>query len=301
MNVGRNQEMVFDRLVFVVDHNDADVGKLCAGRLDPLAVLAFGHLSMAVRIQSEIDARDFVQQIDGTIAVRLGVIFNAQVEQAEDQVTFLTDAVNSGLCQLLHVFMNGKGEVGDQTGVDLCACFGGFHADKAEFQPVLCFGDVGRGQDRHVVRIVQGDVRADGGKAGLLQVIHQLVIAEVKLMVAEGDHVIGSGVHHFDGRQALAGADIDVALAEVAGVNQQHIGPAINKQIAQPGDVGIAQQLAVDIIGVQDDGFAFIAVRQLRPVVGADPVVLSAPVLLRRLFGQSEGHGQRHDQCQKQR
>ena len=72
-------------------------------------------------------------------------------------------------------------------------------------------------------------------------------------MVAKGGHIVAGGVHHLDGVGALRGADIGCSLAVVAGVGQNDLGAEGLKRVAQRGHLGIAHDIAVYVIGVQDD------------------------------------------------
>ena len=76
-------------------------------------------------------------------------------------------------------------------------------------------------------------------------------------MVAQGDHVVARGVHHLDGGGALGHADVGGALAEIAGVHQQHVaGAGIQELLLQRGHVGIAVDRAVHVVGMQYDRLA---------------------------------------------
>ena len=75
-------------------------------------------------------------------------------------------------------------------------------------------------------------------------------------MIAERDDIVTGGVHHFDGVKALGHADIARALAVVARINEDDLG-ALGLIIGlERGDVGVAGDCAVHIVGVQDHGLA---------------------------------------------
>ena len=101
-------------------------------------------------------------------------------------------------------------------------------------------------------------------------------------MVADGGYIVAGGIHHGYGVGALVDADIDGALAVVAGIDQDDIGTPSLKLGLQRGHLGVPGDFAVHIIGVQDDGFA-------------------GQILLHRVCpGRGYHQRQRHDYRQKQ-
>ena len=145
------------------------------------------------------------------------------MDQADDQIRILLlQAVDGQLGAGIEVVKGCKGDLLDETGIDLGGGLRGFQAEEADLQGVrlgrslfafgrllgflrrgqLDFDDGGGGQDA-LTGLVEVDIGADGFKLRVLQVLHQLGIAEVKFVVAEGDDVVAGGIHHLDGAQAL--------------------------------------------------------------------------------------------------
>ena len=101
-------------------------------------------------------------------------------------------------------------------------------------------------------------------------------------MVADGGYIVAGGVHHGHGVGALVDADIDGALAVVAGIHQDDVGAPGLELGLQRSHLGVFGDVAVHVVGVQDDGVA-------------------GQILLHRVC-PSRGHHQRqrHDYGQKQ-
>ena len=101
-------------------------------------------------------------------------------------------------------------------------------------------------------------------------------------MVADGGHIIACGVHHGHGVGTLVDTDVDGALAVVAGIGQDHVSAPGLKLALQGSHLGVLGDVAMHIIGVQDDGFA-------------------GQILLHRVCpGRAHCQRQRHDHGQKQ-
>ena len=75
-------------------------------------------------------------------------------------------------------------------------------------------------------------------------------------MVAEGDDIVAGGIHHRDRISALGDTDIGLALAVVAGIDENDLGALGLIVGLELGDVGIAIDRTMHIIGVQNDSLA---------------------------------------------
>ena len=144
-------------------------------------------------------------------------------------------------------------------------------------------------------------------------------------MVAGGSHIVAHQVHQFDGGGSLGDADAGLALAEIAGVHQQHhsaLGLVLGLERRQ---LGVALDAAVYVVGVEDDdhvlqlrlsgavfvrrggllrfGLSLVLVLVLGIRFGALDGVgrFFVSVCVRRESGdhQAEHHDQRQQQCQK--
>ena len=290
-----HQVVVLDLLGGVVDDDHADIGKRGAGGLDALAVFAGGHHGMAVAVNHEVNAVHLAENVQGTVAVGGGFGVHAQVEQAEDQVSVFPDPVHGALYGGVQFVKGGEVDLFDQGGIDLGGGLGGLNADKGNPQARVGLDRAGRRQDGLTGRI-QDHVAADRREPGVRQVQHQLFIAVVEFVVAQGDDVIAGLVHHRDGGRAFGGAHVSGALRIVAGVGQDDVGAAGVEFLLQGGDVGIAADRAVDVVRVQDDRFALVTLGKFGLHVSRGGVFVAVHVRERGRDGQQ--HHQRHGQGQ---
>ena len=126
---------------------------------------------------------------------------------------------------------------------------------------------------------------------------------QVEIVVPENRHVVLRGVHHLDGAYAFAGADIRIPLAEIARVGQDHVGAQALEDGAQAGDTGVSVELAVNVVGVENDRFAGIVRVQVIPDIRVGQVLVRGPVLFPGRLGKGGGHAQEHhkgqDQCKQ--
>ena len=295
---GGQQEVILDGLALVIDDHDAHVFELGAGGLDGLPVLPRGHDGVAVAVQQQIRAGDFAPQVGGPVAVLLAFHINAQMRQADDHIRVF-QVVDGFLGGFIQLFKGGKGNHIDQTGVDLGDGFRRVDAEETDLQSAGGGDHLGGGQNGFS-GFVQRDVGADHGEIRLGQILHQLFIAVVKFMIAQGDHVVTRGVHHFDGAFTLACADIDGALGEVAYVRQDHRGPETLETVTETGNIGIAVQLPVNVVGMQENGLSGVIARDHGADIGGGCVLLFGPVrVLREDGGEAQYHAQGKNQTEK--
>ena len=200
-------------------------------------------------VNEHVDTGHSVQHVDGAVAGGLGV--NAQVPQADDVVTASGfQGIHFGLGQLHHVLAADEGHALDLGGVGLG---GGLRGLQAEDTDLLALGG---GEDGVAVEgggPVIPDVGRQNWEVGLGRDGLQIGVAVVKFVVAHGGGVIAGGVHQFDGRLALGGADGWVALNIVAGIHQQGVGPGGGIALFYGGELGVPGDAAVHVVGVQDD------------------------------------------------
>ena len=209
--------VALDLLGGVVDDDHADVGKRGTGGLNGLALLALGHHGVGVTVDDEVNALDGGVEIGGAIGSRLSV--DAQMRKADDNVCILErrDLIGGSLGEGV---TGRKGQALDERGVGLGLGLGGLHAEEADLHAALFDDGVG---------VIDGlavgteHVGTQNLELGGLHVLHQLRIAVVKLVVAEGDNVIAGRVHHGHRVRALVDADIDGALTVVAGVGKDDL------------------------------------------------------------------------------
>ena len=177
---------------------------------------------MGVAVHKDVDAGDGLEQVGGAAARRGGV--DAQVSQAEDVgaaglfqgVHLSLGAVKQGLfiqeghaLELVRVGLGGRLRRGQPEQTDPDAAVGG--EDQLALQSGGAVGLEGiDGQD---------------GEVGLLDQGLQVGIAVVELVVAGGGSVIAGQRHKLHGSGPLGEAHSGVALDEVAGIDQQHVGP----------------------------------------------------------------------------
>ena len=108
-------------------------------------------------------------------------------------------------------------------------------------------------------------------------------------MVAEGNDIVAGGIHHRDRISALGDTDIGLALAVVAGIDENDLG-ALGLIISlERGDVGIAFDRAVHIVCVQDHGLA-----RHRRFFGHDFGLSCSCRVLDRKTGHSQAENHRH-------
>ena len=75
-------------------------------------------------------------------------------------------------------------------------------------------------------------------------------------MVAERGDVVACRIHKIDSRRALRVADIGRTLNVVARIGENDVGALRLIVLLQRRDLGIQADLAMDIVRMQDDGFA---------------------------------------------
>ena len=243
--------VALDLLGGIVDDDHADIGELRTGGLDGLAVLALSHHTVGVTVDDEVNALDGSVEIGGAIGSGLSV--DAQMRKADDNVSILErrDLIGSSLGKGV---TGRKGQTLDERRVGLGLGLRGLHAEEADLHTGL--GGVG------VIRVEDGrailveDVRADDLELGLAHVFLELGVAVVELVVAEGNDIVAGGIHHRDRISALGDTDIGLALAVVAGVDENDLGALGLIVGLELGDVGIAIDRTMHIIGVQNDSLA---------------------------------------------
>ena len=275
--------VALDLLGGVVDDDHADVGKRGTGGLNGLALLALGHHGVGVTVDDEVNALDGGIEISGAIGSGLSV--DAQMRKADDNVCVLErrDLIGGSLGEGV---TGRKGQTLDERRVGLGLGLGGLHAEEADLHTGL--GGVG------VVRIEDGgailieDVRADDLELGLAHVFLELGVAVVELVVAEGDDIVAGGIHHRDRISALGDTDIGLALAVVAGVDENDLGALGLIVGLELCDVGIAIDRTMHIIGVQNDSLA-----RHRGFFGHD-FGLSCSC---RVLDRKAGHSQAENHC----
>ena len=250
-------------------------------------------------VNDEIHAGHFGQQVNGAVAVCSGFGVHTEVAQTDDEVhTLCLQVIHSTLSGLIQVFKGSEGDFLDHAGVDLGGGFRGFQTEETELHAALGGDDGGAGQDG-LAGFVSNHVAADRGELGLGEVLHQLSITEVEFMVAQGDQVITCGVHHFDCGSALGSAHIGGALAEVAGIDSDHFSTMILEPGAQGGDIGIALESAVHVIGVKNDGGAGIVGAQVACENFRCGSIVSIGHVCRSGHAYCKDHDEGEDQTQK--
>ena len=200
---GGNEIVFRDLLRGIIDHDHADVGKLRAGGLDGLILLALLHHGVGVAVNDEIQPGDLFIQVIG--AIRNGGFVHAEVSKADNHVC-------AGCLERvdlrLRVLPNGRlGRIGqegqtlDERGIGLCLRLGRLQTEEADLDAAL-FDDLVCLEDGLVLRIKH--IGAENREFRLLHVFLKLRIAIVKLVVAEADHVIAGQVHQLHSIRALA-------------------------------------------------------------------------------------------------
>ena len=243
--------VALDLLGGVVDDDHADVGKRGTGGLNGLALLALGHHGVGVTVDDEVNALDGGIEIGRAIGSGLSV--DAQMRKADDNVGILErrDLIGGSLGEGV---TGRKGQALDERGVGLGLGLGGLHAEEADLHAGLGGAGVVRVEDGGAILIE--DVRADDLELGLAHVFLELGVAVVELVVAEGDDIVAGGIHHRDRISALGDTDIGLALAVVAGIDENDLGALGLIVGLELGDVGIAIDRTMHIIGVQNDSLA---------------------------------------------
>ncbi len=234
-------------------------------------------------VDEHVDAADLGQQIHRAVGGGGGLVVNAQVTQADDDVRALVlQGLHLGGGHGVQLLAAGELHALDLGGMGFGGGLRGVQAEHADL------GAVGGGEHKVVTEgqlVVVGDVGGQDGEVGGCLQLLQVGIAIVKLMVAGGRHVVAHHVHQLDGRGALADADIGLALAEVAGVHHQDVGALGLVLCLQGGHFGISLDGAVYVVGVQDNG-------------GAGQIGTGRPGILRGKRRHSQP--QHHDQGQQQ-
>ena len=201
--------------------------------------------------------------------------------QTHDHVAALSLQRIHLLLGALHQLVAGEeGNALDLGGVGLGGCLRGVQAEHADL------GAVGGGEGHVVLKGGLAVVEHVGRHDGELRLTGQsaeVLVAIVELVVAGRGQIIARQVHQLHGRCALAGADGGVALAEIAGIHEQHIGAHVLIGLFQGCGLGVAVDGAVHIVGVQDHHSAAEVIGRFR---GRDR------------DAQGEHHG--HDQEQRQ-
>jgi len=250
---------------------------------------------VGVAVDHEVDAGELRQHVRAAVSVGSRLIVHAEVPQTDHDVSaVLFQRVDLRLRTVVQ--RGGAGGIAeernalDQAGVDLGLGLRGLKAEEADLHAALGLIDIGRVKD---ALAVLEHVRANDLEVCLAEVVHQLGIAVVKLVVAERDDVIARGVHHLDGARALGYADVGVTLAEVARVGEDDLGAALDKLRLEGGDVGVAVDLAVYVVGVQDHGLAREVCRDVGERLGLGGHLVGGPC--------ADTHqAEYHDQCQQQ-
>ena len=206
---------------------------------------------MGVAVDDEVNALDGGIEIGGAIGSGLGV--DAQMRKADDNVGVLErrDLVGGSLGEGV---TGRKGQALDERRVGLGLGLGGLHAEEADLHTGLGGVGVVRVEDGRAILIE--DVRADDLELGLAHVFLELGVAVVELVVAEGNDIVAGGIHHRDRISALGDTDIGLALAVVAGVDENDLGALGLIVGLELCDVGIAIDRTMHIIGVQNDSLA---------------------------------------------
>ena len=271
-----DQLVALDFLGSIVNGDDADIVQRGTGGLNGLTLRALGHDGVGVAVDDEVNAVDLLIQVIGSIGLGAGI--HAQVSQNDDDVgTGCPGGIHLSLDGGIHLIAGQEGQALDEGGIGLGLCLGSFQTDKSDLHAALINHRVGV---KHRAAILQ-HIGADNFEHSAIQVAFQLGIAIVELMVADGCHIIARGVHHGDSVLALVHADIDGALAVVAGIRQDDLSAPGLIVTLHRSHLCIQLDTAMYVVGVQDDGFAIQRLRLVRP-------------------GRGHQQRQRHDHGQKQ-
>ena len=249
-------ELIADDLLRgVVNGDDADVGKGRARGLDGLLVRAGGHDGVGVAVDDEIDALHVLGQIIG--GVGLGALVHAQMREADDDVGALLlergDLRGRAGIELFAVLAGEELQALNELGVGLGLGLGRLETEEADLHAALFDDGVGV---KDGLAVGAEHIGAQDLELGGFHVLRQLGIAVVELVVADGGHVVAGGVHHGHRVGALVDADVDGALAVIAGVGQNDLG-ALGLIVGLQGCHGRVQvDRTVHVVRVQDDGLA---------------------------------------------
>ena len=141
----------------------------------------------------------------------------------------------------------------NELGVGLGLGLGRLETEEADLHAALFDDGVGV---KDGLAVGAEHIGAQDLELGGLHVLRQLGIAVVELVVADGGHVVAGGVHHGHRVGALVDADVDGALAVIAGVGQNDLG-ALGLIVGLQGCHGCVQvDRTVHVVRVQDDGLA---------------------------------------------
>ena len=141
----------------------------------------------------------------------------------------------------------------NELGVGLGLGLGRLETEEADLHAALFDDGVGV---KDGLAVGAEHIGAQDLELGGFHVLRQLGIAVVELVVADGGHVVAGGVHHGHRVGALVDADVDGALAVIAGVGQNDLG-ALGLIVGLQGCHGCVQvDRTVHVVRVQDDGLA---------------------------------------------
>ena len=210
---------------------------------------------MGVAVDDEIDALHVLGQIIG--GVGLGALVHAQMREADDDVGALLlergDLRGRAGIELFAVLAGEELQALNELGVGLGLRLGGLETEEADLHAALFDDGVGV---KDGLAVGAEHIGAQDLELGGLHVLRQLGIAVVELVVADGGHVVAGGVHHGHRVGALVDADVDGALAVIAGVGQNDLG-ALGLIVGLQGCHGCVQvDRTVHVVRVQDDGLA---------------------------------------------
>ena len=128
------------------------------------------------------------------------------------------------------------------------------NADKGDLYPVELHHLIG-GEER----LARGEVAEIAADVGVLRQLRQLKHARgaiVKLMVADGGHVVADAVHDLDDRLALRERADGGALQSVAAVRQNNVAAGRLKllfQRSKPGIANVVVHAAVNVVGIENN------------------------------------------------
>ena len=116
-------------------------------------------------------------------------------------------------------------------------------------------------------------------------------------MIAQRQQVVLHGLHHFPGRLAFGKAHVNIALAEVAHIHRDHLGPQSLEPGPQAGDIRISVNLSVNIVRMQDHRLSGIIPGNVgHDFRGSGILLLGPELLLREGRTESQRHAQRQQQ-----
>ena len=210
---------------------------------------------MGVAVDDEIDALHVLGQVIG--GVRLGALVHTQVREADDDVGALLlergDLLGRAGIELFAVLAGEELQALNELGVGLGLGLRRLETEEANLHAALFDDGVGV---KDGLAVGAEHIGAQNFELGGLHVLRQLGIAVVELVVADGGHVVAGGVHHGHRVGALVDADVDGALAVVAGVGQNDLG-ALRLIVGLQRCHGRVQvDRTMHVVRVQDDGLA---------------------------------------------